>query len=292
MPRVDTGQVQLHYERFGEGEPIVLIMGLGAQMVMWDEDFCRRLADAGFSVIRFDNRDAGESTHLDHLGIPPVGRQIMRWSLGLPVQSHYTLHDMAADVRGLLDGLGIDAAHVVGASMGGMIAQQLAIDTPDRVRSLTSIMSHPGDRLSGIPRPNALAALFLRPPPKTAKQAEEHVVNLFATVGGRAVVGDEDMLRRQARRTFERGVSPAGFARQLGALLTAKDRRRALARVRKPSLVVHGSEDPLVRPRGGEQTARSLPEGEFLLLDGMGHHVASRHWDRIIDAITRTAGRA
>jgi pimeloyl-ACP methyl ester carboxylesterase len=291
VPRVDTGEVEIFYESFGEGEPLVLIMGLGAQMVLWDETFCRRLADAGFRVIRFDNRDVGESTRLDHLGMPRLRRQLLRWTVGLSVQSAYSLVDMAGDVAGLLDALDISSAHVVGASMGGMIAQHFAIEFPSRVRSLTSIMSHPGDRLSAFPKPEALGAL-MKPPAKTAEQAEQRLLDFFSVVGGRAYEGDETMVRAQARRAFERGISPAGFARQFNAVIAAKDRRASLAKLRVPSLVIHGTEDPLVRPRGGFQTAKALRDSELLLIDGMGHHIPSMHWGRVIKAVAGVAERA
>jgi pimeloyl-ACP methyl ester carboxylesterase len=178
MPRVRVGELELHYESMGSGEPLLLIMGIGAQLVLWPDDFCRALVERGFRVIRFDNRDVGQSTRLDHLGVPPVREQLLRWSLGLPVDPPYSLDAMADDAAGLLRALELPRAHVVGASMGGMIAQLLAIRHPQRVASLTSIMSHPGDRLSKLPRPRAMQAFF-RPTPRTPEQAEESMLRFY-----------------------------------------------------------------------------------------------------------------
>lgn len=290
MPRARVGTLELHYESIGDGDPIVLVMGVGAQLVHWPDAFCHALAERGFRVIRFDNRDVGESTRLDHIRVPPLRPMMARWLLGLPVEAPYGLHDMADDTARLLDALGLPSAHVVGASMGGMIAQLVAIRHPRRVKSLTSIMSHPGDRLSAIPHPRALLAL-MRPLPRTRQEAQDASVEFFRVVGSTGFAFDEDETRDRAGRHFDRGQSPAGFARQMLAIMAARDRRPALRRLGVPAVVVHGSVDPLVLPRGGYETARALRNAEYLPIRGMGHDLPRGAWPRIIAAIERATQR-
>src|SRR5690606_6365626 len=244
------------------------------------------LVERGFSVLRFDNRDAGRSTRLDHLGVPPLRQQMLRWGLGLPVQAPYGLEAMVGDVAGLLDVLGLRRAHVVGASMGGMIAQLLAIRHPARVASLTSIMSHPGDRWSSLPQPRAMQA-FMRPPPRTRAQAQDSWVELFRVIGSPGFPFDEAGVRARAGLHFDRGIAPAGTARQMTAILGAADRRPALRSLQMPALVVHGTHDPLVPLRGGERTAAALPRAELLRIEGMGHDLPREAWPRILEAIGR-----
>jgi pimeloyl-ACP methyl ester carboxylesterase len=288
MPRVRVGEVELCYETMGEGAPMLLVMGIGCQLVFWPEGLCRELAERGFRVIRFDNRDVGESSRLDHLGVPNVRRELVRWLLGLPVRAPYSLDAMADDAAGLLTALGVERAHVVGTSMGGMIAQLLAIRHPERVASLTSIMSHPGDRWSSLAKPRALRAL-LQPPPRTREEAEALWLRFFGVVGSPGFPLDEADVRARAARQFERGVGGRGVARQFTAILAGTDRRPALRRLDVPALVVHGAEDPLVPRRGGEQTARALEGAELLCIPGMGHDLPRAVWPRLLDAIERVA---
>lgn len=293
MPRVRVGEVELCYESMGEGTPLLLVMGIGVQLVFWPEDLCRALAERGFRVIRFDNRDVGQSSRMDHLGVPDVRRQLLRWSLGLPVRAPYRLDAMADDAAGLLTELGVERAHVMGASMGGMIAQLLAIRHPTRVASLTSIMSHPGDRWSGLPRPRALQAL-LRPPPRTREATQASWVEFFRVVGSPGFPFDEAGIRERAGVHFDRGASPRGVARQFTAILAAGDRRPALRELEIPALVVHGTHDPLVQLRGGERTAKALRRAELLRIDGMGHDLPRAMWPQLLDAVervTRSAAR-
>ena len=264
----DVGDVTLCYETFGDaGDPaVLLVMGLGTQMVAWQEDFCEELAGRGFHVIRFDNRDVGRSTWLDHVR-PPTRGEILRRRPRLPA---YTLSDMAADAAGLLDCLGIEAAHVVGASMGGMIAQTLAAERPERVLSLVSIMSTTGSFWVGQPALR-LYPYLLRPPPRDREAYLEAIVLLFGAIGGPGFPRDVEDLRRLAATSFERGVNHHGTERQIAAILASGDRTRALRRITAPTLVIHGKADRLVRPSGGRATAKAITGARLELIDGMGH---------------------
>lgn len=291
MPKVRANGIDIHYERMGQGEPIVLIMGLGAQLVLWDPKFCQQLVERGFSVIRFDNRDVGLSSKIDHDRIPNVRRAIVRGFLGLPVDAPYTLLDMADDTRGLLDALGIERAHLMGVSMGGMIAQTTAILHPHRVASLTSVMSSPGDRLSGTGKPGAIRAL-LRPPPRSREEAIERHVQLFRVIGSRGLGTDEDRIRERAALAYDRCFYPRGVARHIAAIMASGSRTEALRFVRAPTLVVHGTRDPLIPPAGGRRTARAIPNAELMMVEGMGHDLPPDAWPRIADRVARLARRA
>lgn len=291
MPRVRVGEVELCYESMGEGTPLLLVMGIGVQLVFWPEDLCRALVERGFRVIRLDNRDVGQSSRMDHLGVPDVRRELLRWGVGLPVRAPYRLDAMADDAAGLLTELGVERAHVMGLSMGGMIAQLLAIRHPRRVASLTSIMSHPGDRWSGLPRPHALKAL-LRPPPRTREATQDSWVEFFRVVGSPGFPFDEAGIRERAGLHFDRGASPRGVARQFTAILAAGDRRPALRELEIPALVVHGTADPLVQLRGGERTAKALRRAELLRIPGMGHDLPRGMWPQLIEALERVTATA
>jgi pimeloyl-ACP methyl ester carboxylesterase len=291
MARVSANGIELEVETHGQGEPLLLIMGLGAQLVHWPDGLVERLAARGFQVIRFDNRDVGRSTHLDHLRAGRIRRTMARYALGLPVTAPYTLADMADDTAGLLDALGLPAAHVVGASMGGMIAQMLAITHPHRVRSLTSIMSSPGGRRFMLSRPGALAALFA-PPARTREQAVENEVEAFKRLRGRRYGTSEAELRATAERAWERGVSPRGFVRQLTAILASPERSGALRFVRAPAAVIHGSDDPLILPGAGRATARAIPGARWRLVEGMGHDLSEGTWGAIVGEIEAVAQAA
>jgi len=286
---LSVGNIELCYETFGDpSDPaLLLIMGLGTQMIAWHEDFCGELAGRGFHVIRFDNRDIGRSTHLDGAPIPKTLEIATRRIKRPP----YLLSDMAADASGLLDGLGIERAHVVGASMGGMIGQTLAARHPERVLSLVSIMSSTGSRWSGQPAPTVMR-VFLQKPAETREEYEQRIVTLFKLVGSPAYQRDDDELRELAALSWERGNSPAGMARQLGAILASGNRARELAAIKAPTLVVHGRSDKLVRPSGGRATARAIPNAQLELIDGMGHDLPRGVWPRVIEGIERTAAQA
>jgi pimeloyl-ACP methyl ester carboxylesterase len=282
--------IDLCYEIFGkdDAEPMLLIMGLGAQMILWDDEFCQQLASRGFRVIRFDNRDIGKSSKLTG-GKPLKPLELLKLRfLKIPVEAPYRLRDMAEDTTGLMDALGIKSAHLVGASMGGMIAQEIAILFPQRVRSLTSIMSTTGN--PKVPPPTREAsAMLMAPPPKTK---EEFFVR-FAQTWKVLRVGhfplDEAKDRERAERVFERGLNPAGVGRQLRAILASGSRKERLRAVKAPTLVIHGTVDPLVRPEGGKDTAASIPGAKLMMVDGMGHAIPIPMWPLIIDAIDKHA---
>jgi pimeloyl-ACP methyl ester carboxylesterase len=285
---VDANGIVLCYDSFGNcaDPPLVLIMGMGAQMIGWDDEFCEELSRSGFWVIRFDNRDAGKSTRFDRAGTPDITVAMTRAWLGTPVEAPYLLRDMALDLIGLLDALKIERAHLVGASMGGAIGQIVAIEHPQRVLSLTSIMSTTGDRSLPQPRPWALASLF-NPAPRDLEGYMEHYVNMWKVLRVNAIPEEEERDRARALRNHLRGLNPAGSARQLAAILASGSRRAALRNVTTPTVVIHGDADPLVPLAAGIDTAECIPGAELVVLEGMGHALSMRYWPRIIDALVR-----
>ncbi|OXM60166.1 alpha/beta fold hydrolase [Amycolatopsis vastitatis] len=282
---VRVNGIELCHEIFGaaDGRPLLLVMGLGAPMIWWDEEFCESLAAQGFRVIRFDNRDAGRSSRMR-------GRANLAQAYLLR-SAPYSLADMADDAAGLLDALGVPAAHVAGASMGGMIAQTLAFRHPERVRSLTSIMSSTGGRLVGRPSPRAMSMLFATPP-RTRADYVEMLVRTFRLIGSPGYPFDERRMRDRAERTYDRGVHPGGTLRQLAAIMAEHDRAPRLRKVRVPALVVHGARDPLVHVSGGRATARAIPGADLDVVPGMGHDLPRAVWPRVIRGITRITARA
>jgi len=285
--------IDLCYEIFGEAdaEPMLLIMGLGAQMIHWDDDFCRQLAGRGFRVVRFDNRDIGKSSKLSGgTRLTPVELLKLRF-LKIPVKAPYKLRDMAEDVIGLMDALHIKSAHLVGASMGGMIAQEIAISFPARVRSLTSIMSTTGDPKVPPPTREA-AAILMAPPPNTREEFFARFAQTWKILRVGSFPEDEARDRSRAERTFERGLNPAGVGRQLRAILASGSRKERLRSVTAPTLVIHGTVDPLVRPEGGKDTAASISGAKLLMVEGMGHALPIPMWPEIIGAIDKHARAA
>jgi pimeloyl-ACP methyl ester carboxylesterase len=275
--------VEICHESIGDpADPTaLLIMGLGGQMVGWDVDFCRALADRGLHVVRYDNRDVGLSTHLDvRVDLMAVMAAV---AAGEPVDVPYLLSDMAADAVGLLDHLGVDRAHVVGASMGGMIGQTVAIEHRDRVRSLTSIMSTTGDPEVGQPTADAYAVLLAKPAADRAEAEDAQV--LHAHTWGSPDHIDEERLRRRAGELWERDHDPAGTARQMAAIVASGSRTPHLRTLDVPTLVVHGTEDRLVQPSGGERTAEVIPDAKLVLVEGMGHDLPPALWPQLVEAI-------
>ncbi len=284
-----VGALELCYETFGSAQdpPLLLVMGLGSQMLLWDESFCEQLAARDFFVIRFDNRDIGRSTVLHDAPVPKQWQLVTRDVRG----AAYSLDEMARDSVGLLDHLGLRAAHVVGASMGGMIAQLIAVNHPDRVLSLVSIMSTTGARRVGRPQPRVALRLLRRAPRDRDAYIEDHL-ETYRTIGSKGFDFEAEHKRERAGRCFDRGLHPAGSARQLAAIVAAPDRTTALGRLRVPTTVIHGDADPLVNVSGGRATARAIPDSELVILGGMGHDLPRELWPRIIDAIAANAARA
>jgi pimeloyl-ACP methyl ester carboxylesterase len=278
--------INICYDIFGDAgaEPMLLIMGLGGQMVLWDDDFCRQLAARGFRVIRFDNRDIGKSSHLSGgKRLTPLELLKFRF-LKIPVQAPYTLRDMAEDTVGLMDALAIRSAHVVGMSMGGMIAQEIAISFPARLRSLTSIMSTTGNPRIQPPTREA-SAVLMAPPPTTRDEYIARFAQTWKVLRVGSFPEDEALDRSRAERNFERGLNPAGVGRQLRAILASGSRKERLHTVKAPTLVIHGSVDPLVHPMGGKDTAASIPGAKLVMIEGMGHALPIPMWPQLIDAI-------
>jgi pimeloyl-ACP methyl ester carboxylesterase len=282
------GGITLCYETFGDPQDpaALLIMGLGTQMVAWQEDFCLELAARGLYVVRFDNRDIGRSTHLQ--GPPPSFVQLLRYSGDA---ARYTLADMAQDTVGLLDGLELASAHVIGASMGGMVAQTLAARHPARVRSLVSIMSSTGGRWVGRPALRSYS-VFLRQAPREREAFIEYATRLFAKIGSRGVPQDVDGVREIAALSYDRELNRSGTGRQLAAIVASGDRTAELGRIAVPTLVIHGSADPLISPSGGRATARAIQGAKLTMIEGMGHDLPRVLWPQMIDAIDAHAAAA
>lgn len=285
---VGPARIEIAYERFGDADapPVLLVMGLGAQLIQWPDGFCAELVARGLHVIRFDNRDAGASTHFSDAPTPDFAAA-MRGDFSSAV---YTLSDMAADAVGLLDALGISSAHVVGASMGGMIAQTMAIEHPARVRSLTSIMATTGDRAVGQPRPEGLRA-FSGPPAVTREEAIERMVAVSRILGSPGFPRDEDAVRERAGRAYDRGHDPIAMVRQGVAVIASGDRTARLRTLDLPALVVHGADDLLVDPSGGRATAEAIPGAELVVIDGMGHDLPRALWPRLADLVAKLVRR-
>jgi len=287
---VSANGIDICYEIFGDAnaEPLLLIMGLGAQMIHWDDEFCRQLAAREFRVIRFDNRDIGKSSHMSG-GKRLTALELLKLRfLKIPIAAPYRLIDMARDTVGLMDALGIRTAHLVGASMGGMIAQEVAITFPERVRSLTSIMSTTGN--PKVPGPTREAtAVLMAPPPATKEEYFTRFAQTWKVLRNGSFPEDEALDASRAARTYERGLNPAGVGRQLRAILASGSRKERLRSVKAPTLVIHGTIDPLVHPEGGKDTATSIPGAKLLMVERMGHALPIPTWPQIIDAIDKHA---
>lgn len=289
MARIHSNGIQIEYETFGQhGDPaILLIMGLGGQLVMWPDSFCENLARAGHHVIRYDNRDVGLSSKMDHLGRPNLLRSSLAFRLGLPLRAPYTLDDMALDAVGLLDALDLKTAHVVGVSMGGMIAQLLAAQHASRVRSLTSIMSHSGSRWLPGPRLAVQLRLIRRPQRLDREGLVAHGMQTWRMIGSPGFPEDEPVLRDKVARQIERNLHPQGFVRQMTAIMASASRAPLLKRVKTPTLIVHGREDPLVPVAAARDLARHLPHAQVEIIDGMGHDLPRALLPRIEHSILR-----
>jgi pimeloyl-ACP methyl ester carboxylesterase len=286
--RAQVGEVELVYETIGDpaDEPLLLVMGLGMQLIHWDRELCELLAERGFHVIRFDNRDAGLSTQID----APVPN-VMRLMAGLPAPVPYRLDDMAADAFGLLDHLEIERAHVAGTSMGGMIAQTMAIRRPERVLSLASMLSTTGDRRVGTPKLRVWS-LLMRRAPNDRTEYITYFSRIFRLIGSPAYPADTERIHQLAGATYDRAHHRAGPARQLAAILASGSRTAGLRRLDVPTVVIHGRSDPLVPLRAGVATAKAIPNAELITIPGMGHDMPKELWPTFVDAIARNAARA
>jgi pimeloyl-ACP methyl ester carboxylesterase len=282
------GGISLCYERFGNESdpPVLLIMGLGTQMIGWPDEFCGLLADRGLHVIRFDNRDIGRSSRIS--GPPPTPRQLVTRKI-YPVL--YTLADMAGDAVNLLQQLDLAPAHVVGASMGGMIAQTVAAQKPESARSLVSIMSNTGSRWKGQPA-FSIYRYLLRRAPDDREGYIEYTTRLFEAIGSRGLPFDKDRVRDMVARSYDRGHDPAGPGRQLGAIIASGDRTNALKAIRVPTLVIHGSKDKMVAKSGGVATAKAIPAAKLMVVEGMGHDLPEAAWPQLVPAIADHAHAA
>jgi pimeloyl-ACP methyl ester carboxylesterase len=289
MPSVAANGIQIEYETFGDssGRPLLLIIGLGGHMIHWDGDLCRDLAARGHYVIRFDNRDVGLSTKFGEAGIPNLPEIFGKLLRGEPIKPPYTLDDMADDAVGLLDALHIPKAHICGMSMGGMIAQTIAIWHPERVLSLISIYSTTGN--PQVPRAKQeVISLLASIPPDVRQAFIEHMLRLFKTISGPGFPPDEAWTRKIMGETYDHSFYPEGVARQLVAILTQGNRVPALSSIKVPALVIHGTSDPLVSVEGGKETARAIPGAELMLIEGMGHDLPhGGEWPRIVEAIAK-----
>lgn len=294
MPSIAANGLTFEYdERGNPGDPVMLlVMGLGVQMIFWPEALCDMLAAKGFRVVRFDNRDVGLSTKLEHLGTPKIALEALKFALHLPLKAPYYIEDMARDAAGLLGALGIGRAHVVGVSMGGMICQNLAANAPDKVASLVSIMSTTGARR--LPKPEARARrVLLMPPAKVGdiEGATRRLMELLRVIGSRTNPAEEGYLREFCERHVRRSYYPPGMARQLVAIAASGNRTPVVRRIKAPTLVLHGDEDPLLPPAHGEATARAIVEGggaaQFELVRGMGHDLPAPLLPMLAERIAR-----
>lgn len=293
MPNVASNGIQIEYDTFGDNSasPLLLVMGLGAQMIAWDAEFCRLLAEKGHHVIRFDNRDVGLSTKIEDGGVPNMAEVFAARQRGETVEAPYNLSDMSDDAFGLLDALGIAKAHIAGASMGGMIVQTMAIEHPERVITMTSIMSSTGAPDLPPSSPEAAAAL-VTPAPTDRAGNIEHRVKSSRIMGSVESLRDEGRVREMAGAAFDRCFYPVGVARQMAAVAASGSRRELLAGVRVPTLVIHGSIDPLVPISGGEDTHKSIAGSEMLVIEGMGHDQPKAVWPQVIGAIAAHTAKA
>lgn len=293
MPKIPVGNVEIFYDTHGDpsGVPLLLIMGLGAQMIMWDDEFVAMLVRHGHYVIRFDNRDVGESSHLNHLPSTPMLEAAMAAVSGQAVSAPYSLDDMAGDALGLLDALGIQSAHVVGVSMGGMISQVLALRAPERVRSLTSIMSTTNDRSLPMGDPEAMRSLISLMSGGGVTSIEQALA-AYRTIASPGYELDVERVQRRFMQSVMRGFSPHGVARQFLAVLSTPGRGQALSALRMPTLVVHGEADPLVPPAAGRATAEAIPNARLLMIPGMGHDLPPPLFESIAKTIAEHAAGA
>jgi len=292
MAQLKANDLDIEYETFGskDAKPLLLVMGLGAQMIHWRTNFCQLLADAGHYVIRFDNRDVGLSEKLDFKGIPDIGKIMAQRLAGQPAEVAYTLDDMSDDAIGVLDALEIPAAHVCGASMGGMIVQTMIINHPGRILSMTSIMSTTGNPDLPPGKPEAMGAL-MSPAATNRDAAIDRNMLVAQVIGSPDYRDDPAAARKRAAEAYDRSSYTDGVARQMAAVIAAENRRPLLGKVDVPTLVIHGKADPLVTVEGGIDTHEAVAGSELLLIEGMGHDLPEPLWGQIVERMTALSGR-
>lgn len=293
MTQLQANGINLEVETFGDthAKPLLLVMGLGAQLIHWRTEFCQLLADAGHYVIRYDNRDAGLSEKFDAAGVPSIQEVMVRRVSGQSVELAYTLSDLSDDAFGVLDALNIDKAHICGASMGGMIVQTQAIAQPERVLSMTSIMSTTANPELPAAKPEAMAAL-LSPPASNRKEAIERGLSIGKVIGSPGYPEAGDQARERVAEAYDRSAYTDGVARQMSAIIMADNRRPALEKISVPTLVIHGSDDPLVPVEGGIDTHEAIQGSELMLIKGMGHNLPEPLWEQIVTGITALTSRS
>ena len=288
MATANANGIQIEYETFGDplSPALLLIIGLGSQLIHWQDEFCQQIADNGYYVIRYDNRDAGLSTKHDELAMPEIMEKIGALFSGQKVSTPYTIEDMANDAASLLDTLNIDKAHICGMSMGGYIAQTFAIKNPSRTLSLTSIYSHCGNRKEFLPTQEAMAAM-MTPPPEEREAYIEYMLKFLKLIYGTGLPFDEGFHRALAGQSYDRSFCPEGTARQYLAIMVQKDRTAELGELKVPSLIIHGDADPLVPMAGGKATAAAIPGASLKIINGMGHAIPNlnAYWGDIKDAV-------
>ena len=293
MANVQANGIRIEYDTFGDrsGRPLLMVMGLGAQMIHWRAEFCEQLADAGHYVVRFDNRDVGLSSKFEAAGLPDMAAIMGQMAAGQPISAPYSLDDMADDAFGLLDALDIPSAHICGASMGGMIVQAMAIRAPRRVSSLTSIMSSTGNRELPPAKPEAMAAL-MSPAGTNRSEMLARSITVSKVIGSPGYPADSAEVETRALEAYERSFYPVGVARQMVAVASHGNRKSALQQLDIPALVIHGQADPLVPVEGGIDTHEALRGSQLMLIEGMGHDLPRQVWPRIVTGITRLTSTA
>lgn len=294
MAIANANGIKIEYETFGDpsSPALLLIIGLGSQLIHWQDQFCQQIADTGYHVIRYDNRDVGLSTKFDEVSMSEIMEKVMAIFSGEEVTTPYTIEDMASDAVGLLDALNIDKAHICGMSMGGMIAQTFAINNPSRTLSLISIYSHSGNREEFVPTQEVLEAM-MTPVPEEREQYIDYYLNFFKLIFGTGLPFDVEFHRTLFARTYDRSFCPEGTGRQYLAIMVQKDRTEDLGKLKIPSLIIHGDEDPLVPLAGGKSSADAIPGAEFIIVKGMGHAIPNikAYWSDIKDAMINHMGK-
>ena len=286
MPKINANSLSIEFETFGEpsAKPLLLVMGLGAQMIAWDENFCQQLADAGHFVIRYDNRDVGLTTYFDDHGVPDFKELAVDFLTNGSVKTPYTLDDMAMDGISLLDELGIEQAHICGASLGGMIVQAMAINHADRILSMTSIMSTTGNPNLPPAHPEAIEALTSKRV-DDPKHAMNRALEVSRVIGSTGFERDEERIRYKALESYNRAYNPDGVARQMAAIMAHGDRRPGLNLLKLPCLIIHGDADPLVPITGAHDTHQNIPGAVLMIIEGMGHDMPKGAWSQIVKGV-------